>query len=229
MPYVRGFLRAIRRRDRWGRPIDPDYGVDVGEDGGIDEGGSPDQGFNPDHPWQGGPGGGGYYPGRPGQGLPRPPWEQRPGQGLPPSYPGRPTDPGYGVEAGGEAGQLPIFPLEPGAPGQGLPGEGGAPGQGLPGEPGTIWPPLPGGAGFHGRAVLGCYAWYGGQLHHHFVVVTIPEVGPERPGRPVDPGHGVDEGAAPGQGLPGRQPPQAQPGQPLPRPPVGGPGTMPGR
>jgi integrin beta 8 len=215
MPYVRGFLRVMRRRDRWGRPVDPDYGVDVGEEGGGDEGGSPDQGFNPDYPWQGGPGGG--YPGRPGQGLPRPPWGgERPGHGLPPSYPGRPTDPGYGVEGGGEAGQLPLFPLEPG---QGLPGEGGgAPGQGLPGDPGVIWPPLPPGIGFHGRAILGCYVYYNGRMNHHFIVVTIPE----RPDRPVDPGHGVDEGGAPGQGLPGR-PPQA--GQPLPRPP----GTMPGR
>jgi hypothetical protein len=171
MPYVRGFLRVMRR-DRWGRPVDPDYGIDVGEEGG--EGGSPDHGFHPDYPWQGGPGGG--YPGRPGQGLPRPPWGgERPGQGLPPSYPGRPVDPGYGVEGAG-SGQLPVFPLEP-------PGAGGAPDQGLPQEPGTIWPPLPdGGIGFHGKAVLGCYAYYGGAMHHHFVVVTIPDVPPERPG-----------------------------------------------
>jgi hypothetical protein len=210
------YVHFLPDRDASGRPVDPGYGVDEGA-----------------HPGQGLPGQG-RPPGRPDQGLPRPPWE---GGGRPvdpgygwgggehpghlPARPGggRPVDPGYGVEGGGEAGQLPIFPLEPG---QGLPGGGGGehPGQGLPAEPGTIWPPLPGGPGFHGKAVLGCYAYYNGKMNHHFVVVTIPEVSPERPGRPVDPGYGVDEGAHPGQGLPPGQgrPPQA--GQPLPRPPI---------
>jgi hypothetical protein len=230
MPAIRGGYIEFERPE-WERP----------------ESGRPDQGFNPDHPGQGLPGGG--YPGRPGQGPARPPWEgggERPGHQPARPGGGRPVDPGYGVEEGG-AGQLPIFPLEPGQglpggehPGQGLPGAGGEhPGQGLPSEPGTIWPPLPGGPGFHGKAVLGCYAYYNGKMNHHFVVVTIPEVSPERPSRPTDPGYGVDEGAHPGQGLPGQgRPPQAgqlpgrpgappQPGQPLPRPPAGGPGTLP--
>jgi hypothetical protein len=212
------YVHFLPDRDAWGRPVDPGYGVEGG--------GGPDHGLNPDYPSQGGPGGG--YPGRPGQGLPRPPWEGRPGHLPARPGGGRPTDPGYGVEDG-SAGQLPLFPLE----GEGEPGEGGEPGQGLPQEPGTIWPPLPPGH-LHGKAVLGCYAWYGGQLHHHFVVVTIPV----RPERPTDPGYGIEEGA-PGQGLPGQggrpgqglpptgRPPQA--GQPLPRPPAGGPGTMPSR
>jgi hypothetical protein len=228
------YVHFLPDRDASGRPVDPGYGVDEGA-----------------HPGQGLPGSPGRPP-RPDQGLPRPPWE---GSGRPvdpgygwgggehpghlPARPGggRPVDPGYGVDQGGSAGQLPIFPLEPGQglpggehPGQGLPG-GEHPGQGLPSEPGTIWPPLPGGPGFHGKAVLGCYAYYNGKMNHHFVVVTIPEVPPERPSRPTDPGYGVDEGASPGQGLPGQpgRPPQAgqlpgrpgappQPGQPLPRP-----------
>lgn len=49
MPRVSGFLRIHQRRDRWGRPVDPDYGIDEGDL----EGGSPDTGFNPDHPDQG--------------------------------------------------------------------------------------------------------------------------------------------------------------------------------
>jgi hypothetical protein len=200
MPFA--YVRFIEF-DGYGRPIDPGYGVG--------EGGRPDQGL---------PG----YPGRPSQGLPRPPWEgggdpgYGVGEGRPghlPARPGRPVDPGYGVGEDG-AGQLPIFPLEPG---QGLPGGGGEhPGQGLPAEPGTVWPPLPGGGtGFHGRAVLGCYAWYNGQMHHHFVVVTIPEVPPERP--PVDPGYGV-EGQPPVAGQPL---PPGRPGYPV-RPDQGLPG-----
>lgn len=212
------YVHFLPDRDAWGRPVDPGYGVD--------EGASPGQGL------PGSPG----RPPRPDQGLPWPGRPVDPGYGWGggerpghlPARPGRPTDPGYGIGEGGSAGQLPVFPLHPD---QGLPGSGGTPDQGLPQEPGTIWPPLPsGGVGFHGKAVLGCYVWYDGKMNHHFVVVTIPEVPPERPSRPTDPGYGVDEGAHPGQGLPGQgRPPQAgqlpgrpgappQPAQPLPRP-----------
>ena len=48
MPMVRGFLRIIKRRDRWGRPVDPDYGIDEGdlEEGGGEDGAEyPDQGL----------------------------------------------------------------------------------------------------------------------------------------------------------------------------------------
>ena len=150
--------------------------------------------------------------------------------------PSRPTDPGWGVDEGigpgqglpgegGSAGNLPVFPLEPG---QGLPGMPEGPGQGLPpGEtlpPGTIWPPLEG--VHHGKCILGCYVVSStGRRTHHYTVVNIPE----RPDRPVDPGWGHPEGGRPGQGLPGgpEAPGQGLPGrppsvgQPLPRPPVG--------
>lgn len=111
MPFVSGFLRIKKRFDRWGRPVDPDYGL---EEGGPDQGFNPDypdQGFHPDYPDQGLPGRPGRPP-RPGQGLP-PSWSGRPGH-LP-ARPGRPVDPGWGVDEGS-------------APGQGLPG-------GRPGRP----------------------------------------------------------------------------------------------
>ena len=189
------------------RPVDPGWG--------LDEGARPGQGL----------------PGRPEYPSQRPPWQMPPGrpdQGLP--YPGRPVDPGWGVgEAGPDQG-LPVYPLEPEEP----PGGEGEAGQ-LPSHPpGTIWPPLPPGAGFHGKAVLGCYCYYNGKMNHHFVVVTLPEVPPQRPGGPVDPGWGIPEGGGrPDQGLPGRpeypsqrplpSPPGRPPpvaGQPLPRPPM---------
>lgn len=119
MPFVRGFLRIITH-DRWGRPVDPGYG--------IPEGGRPDQGLPPgegpvDPDWgieEGGrpthpiaPG----WPVRPGQPLP-PSFPGRPGQGLP--WPGRPVDPGWGIDEipglPGIPGQLPIFPGRPGHP-----------------------------------------------------------------------------------------------------------------
>jgi len=112
--------------------VDPDYG--------IDEGLSPDQGLPPG------------FPGRPDQGLPRPP---------------RPVDPNWGIDEGGYPDQglpgygrpprpdqgLP-FPGYPGRPGQGLPRpprptdpdygiEEGYPDQGLPGYPGRPSHPLP--------------------------------------------------------------------------------------
>jgi hypothetical protein len=108
MPWVRGFLRVVTH-DRFGRPVDPGYGVDEGEPGPGDPG-SPDQGL-PGHP--GRPSHGLPWPGRPvdpGFGWGGPP--VRPGHGLP--HPGRPVDPGWGVDEGG-----PEIPGLPGIPDQG--------------------------------------------------------------------------------------------------------------
>ena len=123
MPFVSGFLRVRRRGGHpdqglppgEGGPVDPDYGIDIGGDGGDEY---PDIGLpepppgiwpplRPEDPWR---------PIDPGFGHGRP---ERPSTG--PVVPGRPVDPGFGV--GSEH------------PDQGLPS--------LP--PGTIWPPLPAG------------------------------------------------------------------------------------
>jgi hypothetical protein len=121
MPRVSGWLR-VHTRDRFGRPVDPGYGVDEGD---IGEGGGeeyPDQGL----------------PGRPPGfwGGERPSWPGRPGQGLP--RPPRPTDPDWGISEE--------------HPDQGLPGGGhfwGRPDQGLPRPPRPphVWPRPPGGGG----------------------------------------------------------------------------------
>jgi hypothetical protein len=183
--------------DYQGRPVDPDYG--------IDEGARPDQGLpgRPPHVGNRPPG---SYPGRPDQGLP---------------WPGRPVDPGYGVEeGGGEAGQLPIYPVDPEHPEvtppmvpPGLPE--------LP--PGTVWPPLPPSVP-PGKAIA--VIWISG-VGSRYAVIDIPE-------RPVDPDYGVGE-EHPDQGLPGRPERPARPDQGLPpggRPPHVGarpPGTAPPR
>ena len=184
------FIEYIRRRDRWGRPVDPGYGVDEGDfGGGPDQGFNPDypdqgfnpdypdQGFNPDYPDQGLPGGG--YPGRPGH-LPA-----RPGR---PGYGGRPTDPGWGVDEGAGAGHLPIWPI---GPEHGLPP---IPGQGLPPvnpPPGTIWPPLPPSIP-PGKVLVAVFI---SGVGRRWVVLEI---------KPPAPGQGLPANpAAPGQGLPG--------------------------
>ena len=134
--------------DRFGRPVNPDYG--------IDEGAGPDQGLpGGEYPDQGLPGGGwGGRPPRPDQGLPpnwggRPP---RPGQGLPPIYhpghpdhglPSEPPHPDQGPVIPGlpehlpspgqpvAPGQLPTIPTPPGDLGQKRRGCGLRPRQGL--------------------------------------------------------------------------------------------------
>jgi hypothetical protein len=176
MPFVRGFLRVIKRRDRWGRPVDPDYGIDEGD---IDEGGGEDGGEYPD---QGGPGGRPGRPERPGHlpGWGRPPG--RPGNRPPGSWGGRPVDPGWGVDEGDGGDHIWPFP-----PGSGLPP---VPGQPLPPvdpPPGTIWPPLPPNVDIHGKLLL--LAWIPG-VGNRWVVVNVPEppaggIGgtpPQRPG-----------------------------------------------
>lgn len=177
MPRVKGFLRVIRRRDRWGRPVDPDYGIDEGEFPDIDE---PDDEY-PDQGLPGRPERPGHLPGwgrppRPG----RPEMPERPGH-LPGwgGRPSRPVDPGWGVDEGDH-----IWPLPPGA---GLPPSPGQPLPPVDPPPGTIWPPLPPGIDITGKALL--LAWIPG-VGNRWVVVTIPEppaggIGgtpPQRPG-----------------------------------------------
>jgi|SRR5580692_1009690 hypothetical protein len=147
MPRVTGFLRILPSRDRWGRPVDPDYGVDEGELPEVEppEGEYPDQGL----------------PGRPPGfwGGERPSWPARPGQGLPrPPRPGRPIDPDWGWGGSEHPDQgLPSRPRPPHVwprpPGGGLPVDpswgvgGGRPGGTPPDRPDhglPIWPSIPG-------------------------------------------------------------------------------------
>jgi hypothetical protein len=181
MPFVRGFLRMVHRRDRFGRPVDPDYGLEVGEGGD----GAPDQGFNPDYPGQGLPPG---YPGRPGHGLP---------------HPGRPVDPGYGI--GEEFPDNGLPPIPPGIWGGGMPGVGQLPGvppvlpigpdQGLPPvwgrplppidpEPGEIWPPIGPGNGLPPQFPAGKAVVVAGipGVGWRYIVVTIPPLAPDQGG-----------------------------------------------
>jgi hypothetical protein len=183
MPFVRGFLRVLHRRDRWGRPVDPDYGVDEGDIGEGGEGGAGQLPTFPGHrPGHGLPGHlreklEEYLDSRPSHPIERPPWER-------PSWPPGPTDPDYGIPeegGGGEAGQLPGEIEE----GEELPGEIPSPPIGLP--PGTIWPPLPPSAppGTHWYLV---YITGVGHRYGKFVVPDKPPARPHPPGRPeVDP------------------------------------------
>lgn len=120
MPFVRGFLRKVRRPSRPGRPdiglpdeedlTDPDYGIDEDELPEVEPPDPPPGIWPPltiEHPWR-----------------PIRDWPERPSHGLPPSLP--PAAPGQ--------------PIPP-APGQGLPGEDEVPDTGFP--PGAIFPPLP--------------------------------------------------------------------------------------
>jgi hypothetical protein len=183
MPFVRGFLRLVKRKDRWGRPIDPDYGVDEGELPGIDEpdGEYPDQGLPPRFPHR--PGNrppGSWRPGeRPGHGLPLPPkpdlppWER-------PIWPPGPIDPDWGVD--GPEGELPPGELPP----EGIPpGDWTKPIPKPPPElpPGSIWPPLPPTAppGTH------WYLMYISGVGHRYGKFVVPDTPPPRP-QPQPPG-----------------------------------------
>jgi hypothetical protein len=188
------------RRDRWGRPVDPDYGIDEGDiDGGL-----------PEHPDQGGP-----SPGRPGHGLP-PSWGgERPGHGLP--WPGYRPDPGWGVE-GPDIPGLPDVPVQPpvipGRPGHPLPRppipvvatcplpEGVELPTGAPHEPGAICVVV---ASKSRKRALG---WLQGESSLPEVDPTIPAPGRPGGGLPggsvtvgghwvavnADPEHACDEG-----------------------------------
>jgi len=201
MPFVHlsGWVRAHLRRDRWGRPVDPDYG--------LEEGAGPGQGLpgEPEFPDQGLPG----FPGRPGQGLPWPGYPGRPGHGLP--WPERPTDPGWGIEEGIPG--LPDVPAQgpviPGRPGHPLPRpqvpvvatcplpEGVELPSGAPHEPGAVCIIV---AAKSRKRALG---WLQGESSLPEVDPTIPA--PGRPGGGVtagghwvavnaDPAHACEEG-----------------------------------
>jgi|SRR5580704_16702864 hypothetical protein len=184
----------------------------------IDQGSHPDQGL---------PGG---RPGRPG--LPGHPGA--PGHpGHLPSRPGRPVDPGYGVEGpdgGGdeEAGQLPVWPLDPEHPDVGLPPVAGQPLPPTDPPPGTIWPPLPPDAGIPEGKALVLAALISSTGHHvmRYIVVDVPEGSGGYPDQGL-PGEGEEGGESPDQGLPSPQPPR--PGQRPPQPGQGLPGQRPGQ
>jgi len=197
MPYA--WIDFIRP-EGGGWPVDPGYG--------HPEGGHPGQGL-PGRPGWGG------FPDRPSQGLPG--FPGAPGHpGHLPARPSRPTDPGYGVEEGeGEAGQLPVWPLDPEHPDTGLPPVAGHPLPPIDPPPGTIWPPLPPSVPAGKVLVLVYISGVG----YRYAVLTVEHGGGE-PDQGL-PGEGVEH---PDQGLPGR-PPVA--GQPLPPQRPGGPSTQP--
>jgi len=185
------YITPIERPGYGGGPVDPDWGVD--------EGGHPDQGLPGGRPphvgnrppgsgdWRPGGGWGGEHPGN------RPPGSRpvRPGQGLP--RPGRPVDPGYGIEeeGGGEAGQLPVWPVDPTHPiAPPIPGEPNPP---VDPPPGTVWPPLPPGT-VTGKALA--LVWIQG-VGYRYVVIQISPPAP-------------DQGLPPGTGEP-TEPPTPQP------------------
>lgn len=90
MPYVEGYAKVRvwvprERPELPGGPVDPDWGVD--------EGSRPDQGL---------PG----YPGRPGQGLPRPPRPVDPDWGIPEG-----THPDQGLPPGEPRPPRPVYPI----------------------------------------------------------------------------------------------------------------------
>jgi hypothetical protein len=183
----------------------------------VDQGAHPDQGL---------PGGsGGRWGDHPSHGLPG--FPGAPGHpGHLPARPGRPTDPGYGIEEGGEgedAGQLPVWPIDPEHPDVGLPPVAGQPLPPTDPPPGTVWPPLEIPGVPEGKAiVLAAIISSTGHKTMRYIVVDVPE------GGPVDPGYGVEEGGeAPDQGLPQPQPPR--PGQRPPQPGQGLPGQRPGQ
>ena len=155
-----------------------------------EHGGHPDQGLpgSGGHPDQGLPGMGGH----PDQGLP-PQFGggQHPSQGLPrpgrpphtwppqrPQFPPEPTDPEWGIDAGGSPSHPIYIPI---GPDQGLPGQPAHPSQGLPPvaggpkpptdpPPGHIWPPLPPGLPPGKAAIL---VWISG-VGHRYAVIEIP-------------------------------------------------------
>lgn len=153
MPFVRGFLRVVRRgRPDQGLPpgevpVDPDYGLEIP--------GMPDQGLPGED----------EGPVDPGFGYPLPPIVEHP---IAPSWPGRPShpivrpptfpvDPGYGLPSGpgiwpqpphpdnGPPVGPPLLPTHPiyhpDKP-QPQPPAGGTPTQPIY-IPGKVWPPLP--------------------------------------------------------------------------------------
>lgn len=178
MPRVSGFLRVVKRG---GRPdnelpggedlVDPGYGIEGPEHPEID----PPPGIwpplTPEHPWRPIPG----LPERPGHPLPRPPGSVGgpPGVGGGPARPERPVDPGYGIDEGGEGGEV-------------------APPIVLP--PGTIWPPLP--PDVHGKylALVLIGGLPGGPAYRYVVIDADAKPGH---GLPRPPGGRPDQGLPP--------------------------------
>lgn len=105
-----------------------------------------------------------------------------------------PTDPGYGVEQGGQSGQLPVG--GGGRPGQGLPSAPGHPDNGLPwvpGHPDNGLPPT------HGRPDNDL-PWVPGRPDNELPPVQgLPDNALPGVDWPVDPGYGID---APSPGTP---------------------------
>jgi hypothetical protein len=165
MPFVRGFLRVLTR-DRFGRPVDPGYGVDEGDGDGGEIGGGP---IFPGHPGNRPPG---SWTGRPSHPIERPPWER-------PAWPPGPTDPDFGVpeDGGGEnAGQLPgELPPDGAIPPGDLTKPLPKPPADLP--PGSVWPPLPPTAppGTHWFLV------YISGVGHRYGKFVVPDTPPPRP------------------------------------------------
>jgi hypothetical protein len=154
------------RRDRFGRPVDPGYGV--GEGGEVDQGlPEPEDELDPGYGVEGGA--------RPGHGLPRPPWQR-------PTWPPTPIDPDWGIDVDTRPDH-PVF--IPGAPDNTLPlpPVEGAPTPPIANPPpGTIWPPLPPSAPEGKAAIL---VWIQG-VGVRYVVVTIPPpIAGNLPGRAV--------------------------------------------
>jgi hypothetical protein len=204
MPFVSGWLRVKRRFDRWGRPVDPDYGIDEGEgsqgEGPVDPewgvGRPPHVGNRPPGSYPGRPGHLPSYPGRPidpdwgvdgGEVWPpippqRPPhvWPRPPGGGLP-------IDPGWGVGGRPERPDhgLPIWPSIPGKPDNSLPPVEGVEPPPVDPPPGTVWPPLP--PEIPAGKAIALVAISG--LGYRYAVITIPTppaggVGGTPPARP---------------------------------------------
>lgn len=168
MPFVRGFLRVVRRGGRPDQglpevqpPVDPDYGIEEGGEEGI-------------------------WPGLPGQGLPKPP-QPPPGvwppptpdipiQPLPPQWPGMPKPP---------------INLPPGMiwPNPNPPSVGGGPivppnvpGQPLPPTPGL--PPSVGGGPIEPAQKFVVLVWISGGYGWRYVVVD-PSLVPTPPIAPT--------------------------------------------
>ena len=217
MPRVTGFLRVLRGRDRWGRPVDPGYGVDEGDfEGGPDHGFNPDypdQGFdpnhpdhrfNPDYPDQGLPGGGG----RPGFGYPGP---AEPSRSSRPSWSGTASDwPVRSIPVGASraADRRAIFRFGRLAPSMVCRRFLASRCRRSIRPRARIWPPLPPGTK-PGKA-LALVAIKG--VGYRYVVITIapPAPGQGLPGSPGAPGQGLPPGSpgAPSQGLPGEREPK---------------------
>jgi hypothetical protein len=155
-------LAVINFIDRYGRPVDPGYGISAdrpdnslpGFEGPVD----PDYGIGIGHP---------------SHGLPRPPavW--------PPQFPPTPVDPDWGVNAPARP-SLPIYiPVGPDNTLPGLPPVAGHLPT-IPLVPGSVWPPLPPGLPPGKVAILVFISGLG----HRYAIIEVPppEVsGPPKP------------------------------------------------